>query len=424
MLTKKLVLKLFEAFSIERWNDFIRPFEMIEMDKSAEKMVLAYIIGKFEENQGNKINWDWMIYASFFDLLKKIALCDIKSPVQRMIKTEYPEEYKKLNEWVVAQYKDVIEDAELYQMFCDYMTGKDIEDVKNPEEKAIIKRTERVLRAAHKFSAMREFQMLSVVNEPYRTKDIEKQLNQDIESFLDLRGLQLLITKQRPYEFLLMVEQLRFQTRWNQTPRVPKTSVLGHSYFVAILTLILGRQPNLEMCPNRRYNNFFSGLFHDLPEAVTRDILSPVKQATDELPSIVKNIEDEIVRKELLPLMEDFYQDELMYFTSDEFENRIIIPQPDSVSKEEKPSKYAYTLERVSFEDLNEKFNDDKYCPVDGKLVRLADHISAFVEADSSIKFGITSTHLKQGRENIRKGYANKGSVNGINLSDFFDLFE
>ena len=34
-----------------------------------------------------------------------------------------------------------------------------------------------------------------------------------------------------------------------------------------------------------------------------------------------KNIEDEIVRKELLPLMESFYKDELMYFTSDEFEN-------------------------------------------------------------------------------------------------------
>lgn len=422
MLTKKLVLKLFEAFSIERWNDFIRPFEMIEMDKSAEKMVLAYIIGKFEENQGKKINWDWMIYASFFDLLKKIALCDIKSPVQRKIKNDYPEEYKKLNEWVVSQYKDIIEDAELYEMFCDYITQQDLEKIQNPEEKEIIQRTERVLRAAHKFSAMREFQMLSVVNEPYRTKDIEKQLNQDIESFLDLRGLQLLLTKQRPYEFLLMVEQLRFQTRWNQTPRVPKTSVLGHSYFVAILTLILGRQPNLKMCPNRRYNNFFSALFHDLPEAVTRDILSPVKQATDELPSIVKNIEDEIVRKELLPLMEDFYRDELMYFTNDEFENRIIIPQLNQ--EDDKTSKYDYTLERVSFEDLNEKFNEDKYCPIDGKLVRLADHISAFVEADSSIKFGITSAHLVQGRENIKKSYTNKGEVNGINLSKFFDLFE
>ena len=307
-------------------------------------------------------------------------------------------------------------------MFCDYITQQDLEKIQNPEEKEIIQRTERVLRAAHKFSAMREFQMLSVVNEPYRTKDIEKQLNQDIESFLDLRGLQLLLTKQRPYEFLLMVEQLRFQTRWNQTPRVPKTSVLGHSYFVAILTLILGRQPNLKMCPNRRYNNFFSALFHDLPEAVTRDILSPVKQATDELPSIVKNIEDEIVRKELLPLMEDFYRDELMYFTNDEFENRIIIPQLNQ--EDDKTSKYDYTLQRVSFEDLNEKFNEDKYCPIDGKLVRLADHISAFVEADSSIKFGITSAHLVQGRDNIKKSYANKGEVNGINLSKFFDLFE
>ena len=80
MLSKKLVLKLFEAFSIERWNDHIRPFEMIEMDKAAEKMVLAYIIGKYEENEGKTVGWDWMIYASFFELLKKIALCDKNRP--------------------------------------------------------------------------------------------------------------------------------------------------------------------------------------------------------------------------------------------------------------------------------------------------------------------------------------------------------
>ena len=46
MLNKNLVLKIFEAFSIERWNDLIRPFDLIEMDKAAEKMVIAYILGK------------------------------------------------------------------------------------------------------------------------------------------------------------------------------------------------------------------------------------------------------------------------------------------------------------------------------------------------------------------------------------------
>ena len=96
MLSASFALKLFEAFSIERWNDLVRPFALVEMDKAGEKMVLAYIIGKYEEQEGKKVDWHWMIYASIFDLLKRIALCDIKSPVQRMIRTRYPEEYKKL----------------------------------------------------------------------------------------------------------------------------------------------------------------------------------------------------------------------------------------------------------------------------------------------------------------------------------------
>lgn len=425
MLTKALALKLFEAFSIERWNDLIRPCEMIEMDKAAERMVLAYIIGKYEENAGNELDWDWMIYASFFDLLKKIALCDIKSPVQRMIQEEYPAEYKKLEKWVLSQYKDIL-DKELFARFKDYIEHKDMTCASEAETKARA-RSSRIMRAAHKYSAMREFEMIKVVNEPFRIRNIEKQLNQDIESFLDLRGLQLLLTKQRPYEFLMIIEQLRFQTRWNQTPRVPKTSVLGHSYYVAALTLLLSRQEGIEFCKNRRYNNFFSALFHDLPEAVTRDIISPVKQATHELPSIVKNIEDEIVRKELLPLMESFYSDEMMYFTSDEFENRIVLPQLEfdvPGKKGSASSKYAYSLEHVTFEDMNAKFNDERYCPVDGKLVRCADHIAAFIEADSSIKHGITSDHLRDGRDNIRKSYAEKGSVNGFTPSEFFALFD
>ena len=51
MLDKKLILKIFEGFSIERWNDLVRPFQLIEMDKAAEKMFIAYIFGKYEENR-------------------------------------------------------------------------------------------------------------------------------------------------------------------------------------------------------------------------------------------------------------------------------------------------------------------------------------------------------------------------------------
>ncbi len=422
MLTKSLVLKIFEGFSIERWNDLVRPFDMIEMDKAAEKMMAAYIIGKFEEERGQSLDWDWMIHASFFELLRKIALCDIKSPVQRMIRRDYPAEYKKLNQWVVQQYRGLLPQKGLLERFEDYCCGP------APDPTSLVGRTARMFRAAHKYSTLREFQMISVVNEKFRLDPIEEGLNRDIEEYLDLRALQLLVTKQKPYRFLMMLEQLRFQTRWNQTPRVPRTSVLGHSFFVAILTLLLEYASGTTFCEGRRYNNFFCGLFHDLPEAVTRDIISPVKQATDGLPHIVKLIEDEIVGKELSPLMDDCYRDELMYFTSNEFANRIRVPEPGTLFAREMPEEVAQLppgqqLE-VSFEELNQRYNFDEFSPVDGNLVKVADHIAAFLEADSSIRYGITSQHLTSGKENLLRLYRQRGRVNGFDVAAFFSQFQ
>lgn len=402
MLTQKFALKIFEGFSIQRWTDLIRPFDIVEMDKAGEKMVLAYIIGKCEEQKGVFVDWIWMIYASLFDILKKIALCDIKAPIQQILKKDYASEYLRLNEWILNQYKPLIDDSALFSQFTIY-EGQRAETFDIPEKS---RAAERILSAANKFATMRELQMLSVVNEPERLEKINKELLADLQGYLDLTGLQLLMTRQKSYDFIMKIEQLRFQTRWNQTPRVPKTSVLGHCFFVAVITLLLCRQSGQKMCEKRLINNYFSALFHDLPEAVTRDIISPVKQATDELPSIVKRIEDEIVNKELVPLMEPYFSDELMYFTSDEFSNRI---------KDKKGN-----AEVVSWEDLNGKYNQDDFSPVDGRTVRIADHLSALLEADSSIKHGITSSHLEYGRNSMISHYKPGETINGIDVGKLF----
>lgn len=401
-MEKDLALKIFEGFSIQRWNDLIRPFDLVEMDKAGEKMVLAYIIGKYEEHKGNKIDWKWMIYASLFDLLRKISLCDIKAPVQQMLKREFSEEYMRLNEWVLNQYKGMITDNKLFSEFTIY-TGQKAGSFKLPEK---LQRTLMVYNAAHKYSTIREMEMIAVVNEPARLAAIKTSLENEIQQYLELEGLQKLMTHQKAFDFLLKIEQLRFQTRWNQTPRVPASSVLGHCFYVAIMTLLLGRESNPDMCDQRVVNNFFCALFHDLPESVTRDIISPVKQATDDLPNIVKKIEDEIVNKELVPLMEDFYVDEIIYYTNDEFSNRI-----------QKDGK----VETVSWEELNTKYNSAEFNPIDGKLVRICDHFSALMEADISMKHGITSVHLETGRTATLNHYKKGEIISGINVNEFFN---
>lgn len=161
------------------------------------------------------------------------------------------------------------------------------------------------------------------------------------------------------------------------TPRIPRTTVLGHSMFVASLMVFLSRE--LTACTRRLCNNFFAGLFHDLPESVVRDIISPVKRATSDLPDIVKRIEKEICSQELYPKIPTYILLDLKHLigdslNSDEFSNRI--------------------WENGSSRSLNEgedinKYNSDEYSPVDGKLIKVADEISAFIEAEQSIRHGI-----------------------------------
>lgn len=400
---KALIVKIFEGFFIQRWTDLIRPFEIVEMDKAAERMYIAYIIGKMEEARGAFVNWQWMIYASLFDLMKKLFLCDIKSPLQNLIRAKYSEEWAHLSSWIIDNYKLIVGDEDLLEKFEQYM--------KTPSEKAekALLPTMRIFRAANKMASLRELEMLSIVNEKERSEHIHTQLLSELQKFTDLAGLSAILMKQRTRDFLLKVEQLRFQIRWNQTPRIPKSSVLGHCYFVAVVTLLLSRQ-NPAMCAERAVNNFFGALFHDLPEAVTRDIISPVKQATDEFPSIIKKIEDETVSAELLPLMDSSYKNELLYFMTSEFENRVRID-----------GKTIF----VDSVELDEKYNEAVFHPVDGKIVRAADHLAAFLEAGFSIKYGIAPPHLQAGLEELLSHYPENIFINGLAIGRLFrDLLE
>ena len=69
---------------------------------------------------------------------------------------------------------------------------------------------------------------------------------------------------------------------------------------------------------------------------------------------------------------------------------------------------------------MNEKYNDEKFQPIDGKLVRICDHMSALMEANISIKHGITSEHLEVGLETTVNHYKENQIINGINVYDFF----
>ncbi len=149
--------------------------------------------------------------------------------------------------------------------------------------------------------------------------------------------------------------------------RQPKTSVLGHSFFVALLAYFFSMLAGA--CPKRLYNNFFSALFHDLPEVFTRDIISPLKTNIAGLGDLIKDIENEEMDRKFKMLIPERLRGELFYFVDDEFADLII-----------KDSK----IESLK-DGINEEYNKDEYNPRDGTIVRLADQLAAYVEADMAL---------------------------------------
>jgi putative hydrolase of HD superfamily len=70
---------------------------------------------------------------------------------------------------------------------------------------------------------------------------------------------------------------------------------------VAMLSYFLSLFLEPEPCAKRIYNNWYGALFHDLPEVLTRDIISPVKRALGDLETLIKEEESDQISKNLNP---------------------------------------------------------------------------------------------------------------------------
>jgi putative hydrolase of HD superfamily len=61
---------------------------------------------------------------------------------------------------------------------------------------------------------------------------------------------------------------------------------------------------NKDVIDNKRVvNNFFAALFHDLPEALSRDIISPIKKKDPAIETLIANEEKKLFEKRIISLL-------------------------------------------------------------------------------------------------------------------------
>jgi len=382
MIGKTILQQLHQGAHIQRWNDHIRPKGFTELDKQGQKMIIAFVLAKYEETDRNApINWRGLIEGGFFEYFHRLLLTDIKPPVYHKLMTQYS---LKLNKWVLDKLKDDLQgaDRELYNKFEQYLFD---------EQYCYIEK--KILKASHYLATNWEFQIIYNLNSNiYGISETRKNIENQIEEHADLAGVQKISLKKKTNDFLDFVGQLRFQQRWAHCPRIPETSVMGHMLIVAILSYLCSLK--IEACNKRICNNYFAGLFHDLPEVLTRDIISPVKKSVPGLDELIKEIEDRQLDEKIFPLLPLSWHQEINYLIKDEFSSRIINPERN--------------IQLVSSREINEKYNDDVYSPIDGEIIRACDQLAAYIEASLSISYGIASPQLVEAVDSLYKKYKNK----------------
>ncbi len=396
MIRKPVLERIYQGAHIQRWNDHIRPKGFTELDKQSQKMIIAYILGSYEEQDKNiSIDWRKLIEGGIFEYLHRIILTDIKPPVYHKLMNERG---KEINKWVYGLLGDDLQSikGDFFQKFKEYFD--------NPSYAVLEKK---ILKASHYLSTNWEFKIIYPMNSViYGIEETKKAIENELEEHYDLAGVQKIKLGNKTSDLIDLIGQLRFQQRWAQSPRVPETSVMGHMLIVAIMSYLCSLE--IEACNQRLCNNYFTALFHDIPEVLTRDIISPVKRSVDGLDDIIKDIEKKQMDEKFFPLLPESWHEKMRFYIEDEFAGKIV-----------EDGK----IKNVTSDEINDKYNFDKYNPVDGQIIKGCDHLAAFIEARISISHGITSVHLDKGSETIALDYKNK-NIAGIDFGQLFDYFK
>ncbi|MEA3383374.1 MAG: HD domain-containing protein [Campylobacterota bacterium] len=388
MINPKIIDHIFSSASIQRWNDYPRMVDLVELDKQAHKFIIAYFIAKLETD----INYTHLIEAGIFEFLRRVVVTDIRPDVFRKA---LQQKGKEINEWVVSKLEPSLRDIEnglFFQKFQDYLNDENM-----------YKKERFVLKAASYLSTKWEFgivyQTSAFLND---IDEVKKEVEEEIEDYYELIGVRKIALNKKLAKIIDLSGRLRFQKRWAQTPRIPETSVLGHMLTVAIFGYFYSLKINA--CDKRIQNNFFVALFHDLPEALTRDIISPVKYSVDDLADIIAQFEVSQIEDKIMPYVPDSMKKEFAYILGlddhnikDEFENKII--EDDKIKVVDDLSKY----------------NLDRYNTIDGKALKQCDKLSAFIEASLSISHGIKSKELVNGKKQIADSLQ---SVQGVDFKE------
>ena len=178
-IRKGLLQFIFSGSYMKRWNDKLRLMELIEIDKQAHKMIVAWLLCKLASKKLSKqdalaLESD-VIDGAIFDYLFRLVITDIKPPILYRIKENH-EHFQHLAKWAIGEIEPLLRPMgnDLWERFCRH--------VSQPKPKGL---AADILASAHLYSSVWEFRLLRPLNDEFDDElpEIDKRFNEQLDEF-------------------------------------------------------------------------------------------------------------------------------------------------------------------------------------------------------------------------------------------------
>lgn len=257
----KAINEVFKRLNnLRRWTEFSAEARYDEISKQALNCCICFILAVEAENRGVTINWERFpkiaVYRAFqkayvnYDTPEHILkeICDLGD-------VAFEKAFGDVTYQTIAELTD--------EKFADYLK----DGCGTVEEK--------VYRGATKiatFLELKEFQRN--INGEYAKK--YQELIKSMVKYEEIPGfIEISEPESEYFNVFHSISKLRNQNRWAAYSYLVDCSVLGHLFDTAVFAYIMAIEKGYT--ESMATKCFFMGIFHDIPEAFTKDIPSPIK---------------------------------------------------------------------------------------------------------------------------------------------------
>ena len=296
---------------MKRWNNFPRIEDVSHLDNVWFVMHVALFLAYLEEKDGHKIDREFLLKRIIFNSFSGLILSDISSWTRDYI--------LKIDDKVFNTIERKAYDFILSHDAPEFLK-EDIKNTLDDDTKAL---EISIIEAAKKYAGYIECR----VNEKVFWDIYEVPLNQIMLSFdekrKELKSLDTLLNNDNYKKYLTHIRRLSHSMRWNQNKRIFPISVMSHLVLITFISYVIWKIENDAWANYNIEELMLRSVYHDIPEAITWDIITPTKKAVEWFEEVLEQVEIKMMDDYIFSYVDPEYKEQVFDYMLKPFDGEL-----------------------------------------------------------------------------------------------------